>query len=65
MRIVKRKYAQPISTFILWVLIPLFIYLIGKAGMLVYNEYEWVWWVIIPTLLILWLAINYKTKEDV
>jgi hypothetical protein len=62
MRIVKRKYAQPISTITI-VLIPLFTYVLGKAGMLVYNEYEWVWWITIPTLFVLWLVINFKTKR--
>ena len=62
MKIVKRKYAQPIATINI-VLIPLFTYVIGKAGMMQYNEYEWIWWVTIPVLLILWLVINFKPKQ--
>jgi len=24
------------------------------------NSLEWLWWVTIPSLFVLWLAINYK-----
>jgi hypothetical protein len=44
-------------------MIPALSYLIQKVGGVEFNEYEWVWWAGIPTLVLIWLVINFKIKK--
>jgi hypothetical protein len=49
--------------------IPLLVYGIGKLNCVTYNhQYEFVWWILIPVLFIVWFLFNFKfslkTKEE-
>ena len=62
MRIVKRSFAsQPIGSMTLW-LIPTMSYILGKFGGTNYQK-EWIWWVIIPILILVWFLLNWKIKK--
>jgi hypothetical protein len=62
MKIIKKDFASPILSLNIW-MIPVLSYLIQKVGGVEFNEYEWVWWVGIPTLVLIWLVINFKIKK--
>lgn len=62
MKIVKRDFAQPLGSVTLW-LIPTLSYLIQKVGGIQFNEYEYVWWIGIPVMVVLWGLINWKIKK--
>jgi hypothetical protein len=59
MKIVKRDLGRPAATATLWV-IPIISYTMQKAAGITMTNLEWLWWVTIPTMFVLWLAINYK-----
>lgn len=52
--------SQPLSNMTLW-LIPMMTYLIGKVGGLTYHR-EWIWWVVIPVMVLIWVLLNWKIK---
>ena len=58
MKITKRDFANPILSINIW-MIPALSYLMQKVGGVEFNE----WWVGIPTLVLIWLAINFKIKK--
>lgn len=60
MRIVKRENGCVICTVNLW-LIPTLTYIIGKIVGVEYHR-EWVWWVMIPVMILIWMVINWKIK---
>ena len=62
MKIIKKDFASPILSLNIW-MIPALSYLIQKVGGVGFNEYEWVWWAGIPTLVLIWLVINFKIKK--
>ena len=62
MKIVKRDFAQPSRSVTLW-LIPTLSYFIQKVGGVQFNEYEYVWWVVILVMVVLWGLINWKIKK--
>ena len=62
MKIIKRKFGNPLVTMNLWI-IPTLAYTIQKVGGVQFNEYEWVWWNGIPSLIILWFFINFKIEK--
>ncbi len=59
MRIAKRDFGRPIATAPLWV-VPTISYIMQKGIGITMNNLEWLWWVTIPSMFVLWLAINYK-----
>jgi hypothetical protein len=59
MKIVKRDLARPIPTATVWA-IPTMSYLIQKSVGVPMNDLEYLWWLTIPSLFVLWMAINYK-----
>jgi hypothetical protein len=61
MRLVKKEMYRPLSTITLW-LIPTMTYLIGKIGGLTYHR-EWIWWVMIPVMILIWVLLNWKIKK--
>ena len=62
MKIVRREFTQPSSSFTLW-LIPTLSYLIQKVGGVQFNEYEYLWWIAIPSLVLGWGLLNWKIKK--
>jgi hypothetical protein len=63
MRIVKRGLGfNPKESFTLWA-IPSMTYLIMKVRGTVSFHKEWLWWVVIPTLFVVWILINWKIKK--
>jgi hypothetical protein len=64
MKITKRHwYSSPGLTVSIW-LIPTLSYLIQKVGGVEFNQYEWVWWVVIPILIVIWFFINFKLNKS-
>jgi hypothetical protein len=63
MKIEKRFLVSPMTTINLW-LIPTLMYGIGKLLGTEYNEYEYVWWIGIPTLFLAWFILNFKIGKD-
>lgn len=47
------------------VIVPVLVYGLGKMVGIEYNQYEFVWWILIPTLSIFWFFFNFKiVKSD-
>lgn len=63
MRISKKKEVCGFCTASLW-WIPSITYLIFKINNVINPNKEWVWWVGIPLMFLLWLMINYKIKNN-
>lgn len=58
MKLQKRDWARPLNTITVF-MIPLITYLILKfSGHKMHKE--WLWWITIPILIIIWLLINFK-----
>lgn len=62
MKIVRREYANPLHNFTLW-LAPTCMYIGLKAADAISPGKEWVWWVAIPSLVLIWGLINWKIKK--
>ena len=63
MKIVKRnKLISPISTIPMW-LIPTLSYSLQKVAGVEFNEYEYVWGIVIPLMVVLWVLLNWKIKK--
>ena len=62
MRIVRRELSMPSSNFTLW-LVPTCMYIGLKAADAISPRKEWVWWVAIPSLILIWGLINWKIKK--
>jgi hypothetical protein len=62
MKIIRRELARPSATVTLW-LIPLMSYVLQKLGGMKMNHLEWIWWVGIPAMAILWFFVNWKIKK--
>ena len=63
MKIEKRFFASPETTVTLW-MIPTLFYGFGKLFGTKYNEYEYVWWIGIPTLFLAWFILNFKVVKQ-
>jgi hypothetical protein len=61
MKIVKRETGCAICTSTLW-LIPTMSYVVGKIIGMTYHR-EWIWWVAIPTMFLIWGLLNWKIKK--
>ena len=60
MKITKRYcHSEPKGTMNLW-LIPTLLYMAQKVGGVSFNQYEWIWWIGIPALMITWFLMNFK-----
>lgn len=63
MKISKRHwYSSPGATMTIW-FIPTMSYLIQKVGGVQFNQYECVWWIGIPVLVVIWFFINFKINK--
>lgn len=62
MKIVKRNFmSSPSGSITIW-LIPTSFYFSGKIGGIVYHR-EWIWWILLPTLFLFWVFLNFKIKK--
>jgi hypothetical protein len=62
MRLVKRSFAsQPLGSITLW-LIPTMSYLVMKMNGVEYHR-EWIWWMVIPVMVLIWGLLNWKIKK--
>lgn len=62
MQLVKRGFeSQPLGSMTLW-LIPTMTYIFGKVGGITYHN-EWIWWVAIPIMFLIWVLLNWKIKK--
>jgi hypothetical protein len=62
MKLVKRGFSsQPLGSMTLW-LIPTMSYMFGKVVGIIYHR-EWIWWVMIPILILSWVLLNWKIKK--
>lgn len=63
MKITKRNlHTSPMSTAPIWI-IPTMSYLLQKMGGMQFNEYEYVWWVGVPTMFTIWFMLNFKITK--
>jgi hypothetical protein len=62
MKIVKRELGCPICTTSLW-WVPTITYLIMKINNIISSNREWLWWVTIPTMFLIWVLLNWKIKK--
>jgi len=62
MKIVKREFGCPICTTSIW-WVPTITYLIMKINNAISSNREWLWWVAIPTMFLIWVLINWKIKK--
>jgi hypothetical protein len=64
MKVVRRnKQINPLSTMSLWVT-SLVAYIMTKRLGICNPEREWIWWVAIPSLFMVWVIINWKIVKD-
>ena len=61
MRIVKREICRPLSTVTLW-WIPTITYLIMKMNGIISPTKEWIWWIAIPIMFLIWVLLNWKIE---
>lgn len=62
MKIVKRTEVCGICTATLW-WIPTLTYFNLKMVNTISPSKEWIWWVVIPTMFLIWGLINWKIKK--
>ena len=62
MKIIKRDFARPLHNLTLW-LVPTCVYIGLKAADEISPRKEWIWWVAIPSLVLLWGMINWKIQK--
>ena len=63
MKITKREWARPGATVMIWA-IPTMSYTLQKLAGIQMNSREWLWWIVIPGLVMLWAIINFKVVKD-
>lgn len=64
MKIVRRnENVNPLETSPLWG-ISLFSYIMVKGMGIIDPEREWIWWVSIPSLFMVWVIMNWKIVKD-
>ena len=66
MKVVRRnKLINPLSTIPLplWVTSLLMYIMVKRMGIII-PEREWAWWVLISTLFMVWVIINWKIVKD-
>lgn len=63
MKIKKKFLADPIASSMLW-MIPTTSYTVQKLVGGKFNNLEWLWWVTIPSLMVIWFFINFKIEKD-
>jgi hypothetical protein len=62
MKLVKRGFpSQPLGSMTLW-FIPTMTYIFGKVSGFTYHN-EWIWWIMIPILILGWVLLNWKIKK--
>jgi hypothetical protein len=59
MKLVKRTEVCGFCTASLW-WIPTMTYFIMKMNDIISPSKEWVWWVAIPTMFLIWVLLNWK-----
>lgn len=63
MKITKRNLiTSPMSTISIWA-IPTMAYSLQKILGVQFNQYEFIWWIIIPTMFVVWFMLNFKITK--
>jgi hypothetical protein len=63
MRITERVgYQSPTGTMTIW-LIPTIAYILQKLCGVQFNQYECIWWILIPVFFIVWFILNFKVTK--
>jgi hypothetical protein len=63
-KVVRRnKNINPIASIPLWG-VSLFSYIMAKGMGIIDPEREWAWWVLIPSLFMVWVIMNWKIVRD-
>jgi len=63
MKIVKRKYANPLSTISIW-FIPTLAYILEKSVGVQMNSLEWLWGAAIALTFSAWMLMNFKVIKN-
>jgi hypothetical protein len=62
MEIKKRNLTQPLVSSVVWLQPTVMYSLLKTFDQITRNE--WVWWVWIPTTIIVWFVLNYKISKN-
>jgi hypothetical protein len=63
MKIIKRELARPISTMSIFSISAMTYFIQDFVG-IINPDKEWIWWVVIPTMVALWFVVNFKIKKQ-
>ena len=58
----RNEYMSPFSTVSLWA-IPTMTYSLQKMLGVHFNQYEFIWWIGIPTMFVVWFMLNFKITK--
>ena len=62
MRIVRRDWVRPTNTMAVW-LIPTVAYTLEKLVGVIKPDREWVWWIMLPSVFLVWLVANFRIDK--
>ena len=62
-KITKREWARPGASVMIWA-IPTMSYTSQKLAGVQMNSCEYLWWILIPGLVMLWAIINFKVVKN-
>lgn len=63
MKIVRRNEHVSIRLTSNLFVMPTMIYIIQKLAGVQHNEYEFIWWIVIPSSFIVWFMLNFKINK--
>lgn len=63
MKIVRRNKHLCIMSKAPLVIIPTMTYIFQKLAGVQHNEYEFIWWIVLPSLFIAWFMLNFKLNK--
>lgn len=63
MKVVRRNEHLSITSTANLFVMPTMTYIIQKLAGVQHNEYEFIWWIVIPLLFIAWFMLNFKIKK--
>lgn len=62
LKIKRTRFCNPLLSLHMFT-IPVLVYGFGKMAGVEYNQYEFVWWILIPAMAIFWFFFNFKVVK--
>lgn len=63
LKIKRTRFCNPLLSLHMFT-IPVLVYGFGKMAGVEYNQYEFVWWILIPVMAIFWFFFNFKIVKS-